>query len=77
MSRIGAAERSTAETTISIRVDLDGTGQAEIATPIGLLDHLLTLLARHSLLDLTVRATGEFDYICTYHPLMKAILRVR
>jgi len=59
MSRIGAAERSTAETTISIRVDLDGTGQAEIATPIGFLDHLLTLLARHSLLDLTVRATGD------------------
>ena len=59
MSRIGAAERSTAETTISIRVDLDGTGQAEIATPIGFLDHLLTLLARHSVLDLTVRATGD------------------
>ena len=59
MSRIGAAERSTAETTISVRVDLDWTGQAEIATPIGFLDHLLTLLARHSLLDLTVRATGD------------------
>ena len=59
MSRIGAAERSTAETTISVRVDLDGTGQAEIVTPIGFLDHLLTLLARHALLDLTVRATGD------------------
>ena len=59
MSRIGAAERSTAETTINVRVDLDGTGTAEIDTPIGFLDHLLTLLARHALLDLTVRATGD------------------
>ncbi len=59
MTRIGAAERSTAETTISVRVDLDGTGRAEIATPIGFLDHLLTLLARHALLDLEVRASGD------------------
>jgi imidazoleglycerol-phosphate dehydratase len=59
MSRIGAAERATAETTISVRLDLDGTGSAEIATPIGFLDHLLTLLARHALIDLEVRATGD------------------
>jgi imidazoleglycerol-phosphate dehydratase len=59
MSRVGAAERSTAETTISVRVDLDGTGSAEIATPIGFLDHLLTLLARHAMVDLVVRATGD------------------
>jgi imidazoleglycerol-phosphate dehydratase len=59
VSRIGLAERATAETTISVRVDLDGTGQAEIETPIGFLDHLLTLIARHALLDLTVRATGD------------------
>ncbi len=59
MTRIGAAERSTAETTISVRVDLDGSGRAEIATPIGFLDHLLTLLARHALLDLEVRASGD------------------
>ena len=44
MTRIGAAERSTAETTIRVRVDLDGTGRAEVTTPIGFLDHLLTLL---------------------------------
>jgi imidazoleglycerol-phosphate dehydratase len=59
MSRIGAAERSTAETTVRVRVDLDGTGAAEVDTPIGFLDHLLTLLARHALLDLEVRATGD------------------
>jgi len=59
MSRIGAAERATAETTISVRVDLDGTGTAEISTPIGFLDHLLTLLARHALIDLELRASGD------------------
>lgn len=59
MTRIGAAERSTAETTIRVRVDLDGTGHAEIATPIGFLDHLLTLLARHALVDLEVTASGD------------------
>jgi imidazoleglycerol-phosphate dehydratase len=59
MSRIGTAERSTSETTIRVRVDLDGSGLAEIATPIGFLDHLLTLLARHALVDLEVEATGD------------------
>ncbi len=59
MTRIGAAERSTAETTIRVRIDLDGTGRADVATPIGFLDHLLTLLARHALVDLEVNASGD------------------
>jgi imidazoleglycerol-phosphate dehydratase len=59
MTRTGSAERSTAETTIRIRVDLDGTGQATITTPIGFLDHVLTLFARHALMDLEVDATGD------------------
>ena len=59
MTRTGSAERSTAETTIRIRIDLDGTGQARIATPIGFLDHVLTLFARHALVDLEVDATGD------------------
>jgi imidazoleglycerol-phosphate dehydratase len=59
MTRIGAAERSTAETTIRVRVDLDGTGGAEVRTPIGFLDHLLTLLARHAMIDLEITATGD------------------
>jgi imidazoleglycerol-phosphate dehydratase len=59
MTRTGSAERSTAETTIRIRVDLDGTGQATITTPIGFLDHVLTLFARHALIDLEVDATGD------------------
>lgn len=59
MTRIGAAERSTAETAIRIRVDLDGTGTSSVATPIGFLDHLLTLLARHALIDLEADVTGD------------------
>jgi imidazoleglycerol-phosphate dehydratase len=59
MTRIGSAERSTAETTIRIRVDLDGTGIATVATPIGFLDHLLTLFARHALVDLEADVTGD------------------
>lgn len=59
MSRIGAGERATAETTIRVRVDLDGRGQAAVTTPIGFLDHLLTLFARHALVDLEVEARGD------------------
>lgn len=59
MSRIGVQERTTAETTIRVRVDLDGRGQASVTTPIGFLDHLLTLFARHALVDLEVEAGGD------------------
>ncbi len=59
MSRIGNAERATAETTIRVRIDLDGTGRAEVTTPLGFLDHLLTLFARHALVDLDVTASGD------------------
>lgn len=59
MSRIGNAERATAETTIRVRIDLDGSGRSQITTPLGFLDHLLTLFARHALVDLDVTATGD------------------
>jgi imidazoleglycerol-phosphate dehydratase len=59
MSRIGEVERTTAETTIRVWIDLDGSGRADVATPIGFLDHLLTLLARHALVDLAVTASGD------------------
>ena len=59
MSRIGSVERSTTETRIRVRIDLDGTGSAAVETPIGFLDHLLTLFARHALVDLEVSATGD------------------
>ena len=58
-ARVATAERATAETTIRIRIDLDGTGRADVATPIGFLDHLLTLFARHALVDLEVSASGD------------------
>jgi imidazoleglycerol-phosphate dehydratase len=52
-------KRDTAETRIRLMLDLDGSGRAEIATGIGFLDHMLTLLARHALIDLKVDADGD------------------
>jgi len=52
-------DRTTRETTISLTLDLDGTGRSEIATGIGFYDHLLGSLAHHGLFDLEVRATGD------------------
>jgi imidazoleglycerol-phosphate dehydratase len=51
--------RATSETAIRLAVNLDGTGTAEIATGVGFLDHMLTALARHALLDLSVHAKGD------------------
>jgi imidazoleglycerol-phosphate dehydratase len=51
--------RATSETEIRIALDLDGSGKAEVATGIGFLDHMLTALARHALLDLTAAARGD------------------
>jgi imidazoleglycerol-phosphate dehydratase len=51
--------RETAETAIRVALDLDGTGAAQVATGIGFLDHMLTALARHSLIDMTVAARGD------------------
>ncbi len=57
--RLASIDRRTAETDISISVLLDGSGQADINTGIGFFDHMLTLFAKHSLIDLTVRALGD------------------
>jgi imidazoleglycerol-phosphate dehydratase len=59
MTRKARAVRETAESEVSVELDLDGTGSAEISTGIGFYDHMLTSLARHSLIDLTVRAVGD------------------
>ncbi|WP_428485206.1 imidazoleglycerol-phosphate dehydratase HisB [Rhodopila sp.] len=61
MARTADLTRATAETDISVTLDLDGTGRADIDTGIGFLDHMLTALARHGLFDLTVRAAGDLD----------------
>jgi imidazoleglycerol-phosphate dehydratase len=52
-------ERRTTETRIAARLDLDGTGASEIATGVGFLDHMLTLFARHALVDLSLKAEGD------------------
>lgn len=57
--RVGKVERATAETKISLELNLDGSGQAEIATGVGFFDHMLTLLARHGAFDLRVKAEGD------------------
>jgi len=59
MARIATLSRRTSETDINLTLDLDGSGQADIATGIGFLDHMLTALTRHGLFDLTVRAKGD------------------
>ena len=59
MSRDGRVERATAETTVRVSVGLDGVGSGRIATGIGFFDHLLEQLARHSLIDLEVQASGD------------------
>jgi imidazoleglycerol-phosphate dehydratase len=53
--------RKTRETDITLMLDLDGSGQYEVATGIGMLDHLLESLARHALFDLKVQAKGDID----------------
>ena len=59
MPRTAEITRATSETRIELRLALDGTGAADIATGIGFLDHMLQALARHALFDLRVRADGD------------------
>lgn len=59
--RTARLERSTSESSVVVSLDLDGTGRSEIATGVGFYDHMLTALARHSLIDLTVATTGDVD----------------
>jgi imidazoleglycerol-phosphate dehydratase len=59
MNRIASTHRETAETKVRVEVNLDGTGQAKLTTGIGFFDHMLTLLAKHSLIDVTVQAQGD------------------
>ena len=59
MARTARAERSTSESQIVVEVNLDGTGVANVSTGVGFYDHMLTALAKHSLIDITVEATGD------------------
>jgi len=60
-SRSATIERNTAETRISLQLTLDGSGAGKIATKIPFFDHMLTLFARHSLVDLEVAAEGDIE----------------
>lgn len=59
MTRTASLSRTTSETDIRLTLALDGSGQADIATGVGFLDHMLTALARHALFDLTIAAKGD------------------
>ena len=73
MTRTATVERSTSESSITVTVDLDGTGRSTISTGVGFYDHMLTALSRHSLIDLTVEASGDL-HIDGHHTIEDAAI---
>lgn len=65
-SRTAHITRTTSESDVSVELNLDGTGQPEISTTVPFYDHMLTALAKHSLIDLKVQATGD-THIDAHH----------
>jgi len=61
MARTATIDRKTAETNIQLTLNVDGSGRADIVTGVGFLDHMLTLLAKHGAMDLTVHAEGDLE----------------
>ena len=59
MARVASVSRQTAETSIEVTVNLDGTGTSDISTGVGFFDHMLTALCRHSLIDMDIAVTGD------------------
>ena len=66
MNRIAQLQRRTSESSIELSINLDGTGRSEISTTVPFFDHLLTAFAKHSLVDLVVKATGD-THIDVHH----------
>lgn len=64
--RTARIERTTSESSVLVELDLDGTGITDISTTVGFYDHMLTAFGKHSLIDLTVRATGD-THIDVHH----------
>lgn len=62
MERTAQFSRKTAETEISVELNLDGSGQSEIKTPFKFLDHMLVLLTKHSGIDLKIKAIGDLTH---------------
>ncbi|MEJ2578669.1 MAG: hypothetical protein P8Z68_06170, partial [Kineosporiaceae bacterium] len=71
--RTATVQRATAESTVRVDLDLDGTGRAEVHTGIGFYDHMLTALARHGLLDLVLRADGDL-HVDAHHTVEDAAI---
>jgi len=61
MARTATINRTTGETSIKLTLELDGSGQSAVATPVPFFDHMLTLLARHGFFDLSVQASGDTE----------------
>ena len=61
MARTATITRQTSESTIELSLDLDGTGKTDIQTSVPFYNHMMTALGKHSLIDLTIRATGDTD----------------
>ena len=59
--RIAEITRETGETVISVRLNIDGQGRAEINSPVGFMNHMLQALAKHSMMDLSVTASGDIE----------------
>lgn len=59
--RTASISRQTSESTVELSLDIDGSGRADISTTVPFFDHMLTALAKHSLMDLTVRAHGDTE----------------
>jgi imidazoleglycerol-phosphate dehydratase len=66
MSRTASIQRKTSESSIELNLNLDGSGRSDISTTVPFFDHLLTAFAKHSLIDLQVRATGD-THIDVHH----------
>ncbi len=66
MSRTASIQRKTSESSIELNLNLDGSGRSDISTTVPFFDHLLTAFAKHSLVDLQVRATGD-THIDVHH----------
>ncbi|MCT1685770.1 imidazoleglycerol-phosphate dehydratase HisB [Pseudoglutamicibacter cumminsii] len=60
-TREATMERITSESTVNVTIKLDGTGKADVSTTVPFYDHMLTSLARHSLMDITIKAHGDTD----------------
>ncbi|UED83652.1 imidazoleglycerol-phosphate dehydratase HisB [Streptomyces profundus] len=75
MSRVGRVERTTKETSVTVEIDLDGTGRVDVSTGVGFFDHMLDQLGRHGLFDLAVKTEGDL-HIDSHHTIEDTALAI-